>query len=50
MAGNGILIDDYHKNVEAFKDAGGEAILIPSNWNAVGVTFDMIKNTILGRK
>lgn len=49
MAGNGILIDDYYKNVESFKRAGGEAILIPSNWNTVGLTFDEIKNIILAK-
>jgi len=42
MAGNGILIDDYHKNVDAFKENGGEAILIPSNWNTLGVSFEGI--------
>jgi 5'(3')-deoxyribonucleotidase len=50
MAGNGILIDDYQKNVEKFKSAGGDAILIPSNWNTNGLTFERIKNTILNRK
>lgn len=49
MAGNGILIDDYYKNVENFKSAGGEAILIPSTWNTNGLTFERIKNTILNR-
>lgn len=42
MAGNGILIDDYHKNVDAFKEAGGQAILIPSTWNKFDVTFEEI--------
>ena len=50
MAGNGILIDDYYKNTESFKEAGGDAILIPSNWNTVGLTFDDIINSILGRQ
>jgi 5'(3')-deoxyribonucleotidase len=49
MAGNGILIDDYAKNVQSFKDAGGEAILIPSNWNTNGLTFEVIRDTILNR-
>jgi 5'(3')-deoxyribonucleotidase len=49
MAGNGILIDDYYKNVDKFRDAGGEAILVPSNWNTNGLTFERIKNTILNR-
>ena len=50
MAGNGILIDDYYKNVDKFKQAGGDAILIPSNWNTNGLTFERIKNTILNRE
>lgn len=50
MAGNGILIDDYFKNVDAFRSAGGEAILVPSNWNTNGLTFERIKNTILNRE
>jgi 5'(3')-deoxyribonucleotidase len=50
LAGNGILIDDYQVNVEKFKSAGGEAILIPSNWNTNGLTFERIKNTILNRE
>lgn len=49
MAGNGILIDDYSENVNKFRLAGGEAILIPSNWNTNGLTFERIKNTILNR-
>lgn len=49
MAGNGILIDDYYKNVDKFRLAGGEAILVPSNWNTNGLTFERIKNTILNR-
>lgn len=50
MAGNGILIDDYHSNVNKFRSAGGEAILVPSNWNTPGLTFERIKNTILNRE
>ncbi len=50
MAGNGILIDDYFNNVNKFRSAGGEAILIPSNWNTNGLTFERIKNTILNRQ
>jgi 5'(3')-deoxyribonucleotidase len=50
MAGNGILIDDYSKNIEAFREAGGEAILVPSTWNTAGLTFEDVKNAILGRK
>lgn len=33
MAGNGILIDDYHVNIDKFERAGGHGILVPSNWN-----------------
>lgn len=47
MAGNGILIDDYHKNVDAFKAAGGDAILIPSTWNTNNLTFEQIWNVII---
>lgn len=50
LAGNGILIDDYSENVNKFKQAGGDAILIPSNWNTNGLTFERVKNTILNRK
>lgn len=46
MAGNGILIDDYSKNVDAFKEAGGQAILIPSTWNTNNLTYEMIWSTI----
>ncbi len=28
-----VLIDDYRKNVDKFKDCGGYAILVPSSWN-----------------
>jgi 5'(3')-deoxyribonucleotidase len=47
MAGNGILIDDYQKNVESFKLAGGQAILIPSTWNTPNLTWERVCNTIL---
>ena len=46
MAGNGILIDDYSKNTEAFATAGGESILIPSNWNTPDISFDKVWDTI----
>jgi 5'(3')-deoxyribonucleotidase len=46
MAGNGILIDDYHKNVDTFREAGGQAILIPSTWNKYDVTFEEIWDII----
>jgi 5'-nucleotidase len=50
LAGNGILIDDYHKNIEKFEEAGGDGILIPSNWNTLDLTFEKIQNVILNRK
>jgi len=31
-----VLIDDYPGNVEKFRAAGGQAILVPSNWNTPG--------------
>jgi len=34
-----ILIDDSSKNVESFKSAGGRAILVPSNWNTVNLSY-----------
>lgn len=50
LAKNGILIDDYYKNVNDFRSFGGEAILVPSVWNTNGLTFERVKNTILNRK
>ena len=47
MAGNGILIDDYPKNIDSFRAHGGQAILVPSNWNTVEVSFELVKNTII---
>ena len=49
LAGNGLLIDDYSKNVYAFKAAGGDAILIPSNWNTLDLTFEEIQNIIINK-
>ncbi len=46
MAGNGILIDDYHKNVDTFREAGGQAILIPSTWNKYDTNFEEIWDII----
>lgn len=46
MAGHGILVDDYHKNVDAFVGAGGQAIKIPSNWNTPNLNWTTIKNVI----
>lgn len=47
MAGNGILIDDYPKNVQKFYENKGQAILVPSNWNTLNLTFEQVKQTIL---
>lgn len=33
-APNHVLIDDYDKNIEKFKDNGGQAILFPRWWNS----------------
>ena len=41
-AGNGILIDDSGRNVERFRNAGGQAILVPSTWNTLDLTFDKV--------
>jgi 5'(3')-deoxyribonucleotidase len=49
MAGNGILIDDSIMNVQAFRENGGEAILVPSNWNTVDLTYEKVLNVILDR-
>lgn len=46
FAGNGILIDDYHANINSFTKLGGEAILVPSVWNTPSLTFDMVWNQI----
>jgi len=34
LAGNGILVDDSDKNVDTFRKAGGQAILVPRPWNS----------------
>lgn len=46
MAGNGVLIDDWAINVDKFREAGGKAIKIPSNWNTLGLTFTDIQARI----
>lgn len=41
LAGNGVLVDDFDENVNAFNLAGGAAILMPRPWNSrAGKTFD----------
>lgn len=49
MSGNGILIDDYYKNVDEFRMNGGASILVPSNWNTVDLTYERVLNAILNR-
>ena len=46
MAGNGILIDDRAKNVDSFVVNGGDAILVPAQWNTLGLTFDQVWSVI----
>lgn len=41
-----LLIDDYPKNVDAFKAAGGQAIQVPSNWNTNPLTFEIVRKAI----
>lgn len=50
LAGNGILIDDNSKNCDEFTKAGGEAILVPSEWNTKGVNFKMVVGVIQQNK
>jgi 5'(3')-deoxyribonucleotidase len=42
-----LLIDDYERNVKAFRDAGGKAIQVPSNWNTNPLTFALVKEKII---
>jgi len=35
-----LLVDDLDKNCEAFTQAGGAAVLIPSNWNKADIRFE----------
>lgn len=50
LAGNGLLIDDYYKNVNSFIDAGGEAVLVPSNWNTVDISYNKVLSTIMSHE
>lgn len=38
-----VLIDDSEKNVDAFSEAGGRAILFPQPWNRFGSSRDPVK-------
>lgn len=55
MARSGlVLIDDSDEQVEAFRAAGGEAILFPQRWNraheSVGERLDLVRERLLGRE
>lgn len=41
-----VLIDDYSKNVSEFKGSGGKAVLVPSTWNTVDLTGDIVIDKI----
>lgn len=47
MAGNGILVDDYEKNINEFKENNGDAILIPSSWNTPNLKFDIVWESLI---
>ena len=38
-----LLIDDSPKNIEKFMNAGGNGILLPSDWNTYPLTWEKIK-------
>lgn len=42
-----LLIDDYIKNVDTFRVAGGRAVLVPSNWNTLDLTLEKVLSPIL---
>ena len=53
MAGSGlVLIDDSDEQVEAFRAAGGEAILFPQRWNrahaSIGERLPLLREQLLG--
>lgn len=41
-----LLIDDLDKNVHQFILHGGNATLVPSDWNTFDLTFDKVWNKI----
>lgn len=41
-----VLVDDYPKNTDKFREHGGHAILIPSSWNTANLTFDKVWKSI----
>lgn len=42
VAPGNILIDDSPDNVDRFSSVGGKAILVPSTWNTVNLTFEQV--------
>jgi len=42
-----LLIDDAPEHVFKFIEAGGKAVLIPSNWNTPNLSYNMILETII---
>lgn len=46
LAGNGLLIDDSEANFKRFIIAGGDAVLVPSNWNTIEISFLDVWNEI----
>jgi len=45
---NSLLIDDLPVNIEKFKEHGGNAILVPSNWNKQNLCFEDVMSVIEG--
>lgn len=41
-----LLIDDAEHNCREFREAGGKAIQIPSDWNCLDLTFDKVWDKI----
>jgi 5'(3')-deoxyribonucleotidase len=45
---NHLLVDDFPKNVDAFREHGGQALLVPSGWNAGAPGRDEVFACLLG--
>jgi hypothetical protein len=41
-----LLVDDAKHNCDPFIENGGDAVCIPSDWNTLDLTFDMVWNKI----
>lgn len=41
-----VLIDDYDVNVRQFKEAGGDAVLVPRPWNTLYTVSDSFKRVL----